>query len=182
MLLQSSKKVLVIYVPFFTFFCPRTNYNTTYSRLWTRNKEQVGKQIIVLYYESFPYCESRSFIKLYFGKHQHSVIACFLHVYCGVSYWILMSSSLFSTCFPIYEYLLGCRLPQVEIQETLTPPTEFWRHLIFTVWINKRYSISNKLLMPNDVITLNGSNCPSPGLKVSQYMTRKFTRKVSFFF
>jgi len=37
----------------------------------------VGKYRIVPYRESLPYCEPSSFIKLNFGKHQHSVIASF---------------------------------------------------------------------------------------------------------
>jgi len=41
----------------------------------TRNKEQVGKHRSVPYRESFPYCESSSFIILNFGKHRRSVIA-----------------------------------------------------------------------------------------------------------
>jgi len=43
----------------------------------TRNKEQVGKQRIVPYFEFFPYCESISFKTLNLAKHQHFVIANF---------------------------------------------------------------------------------------------------------
>jgi len=38
------------------------------------------RNTIFRYYESFPYCESSSFIKLNFGKHQHSVMAIFYTV------------------------------------------------------------------------------------------------------
>jgi len=49
----------------------KTNKININNAVGTRNKEQVGKYRIV------PYCESDSFIKLNFGKHQHSVIASF---------------------------------------------------------------------------------------------------------
>jgi len=43
----------------------------------TRNKEQPDKYRIVPYCESFPCCESSSYIKLNFDKHRHSIIASF---------------------------------------------------------------------------------------------------------
>jgi len=55
----------------------KKTYSIDYTTVGTRNKEQVSKHRIIPYCESFPYCESSSFIKLIFGQHQHSVIASF---------------------------------------------------------------------------------------------------------
>jgi len=59
--------------------CKRLQINT----VGTRNKEQVGKHRNVAHYGSFPYCESTSFVKLHFAKHQHSVISssCIIAVF-----------------------------------------------------------------------------------------------------
>jgi len=64
----------------FIFSKNMTKSRIDYSTVGTRNKKQVGKHRFVPYGESFPYCESISFIKLNFVKHQHSVIASFYNI------------------------------------------------------------------------------------------------------
>jgi len=126
----------------------------------TRNKEQVGKRRIIPYCESFLYCESTSFLKLKFAKHQHSVIASY--------YTIAESLNASFDCISFKLYDLYC--PWFDECVWTSFKLYFWSpslRFFYTVGsrFNNTLGLPRKILLSRDLLLI----WDLPYIQVSTY-------------